>query len=87
MQDRAQLLTYSVSIGMRAQMTEQTLETYRGGGVIPPEIPRLLTNSKYSRAPTKTVAARPIAKIHPPANTTPPTDIPMASPEITRSLS
>lgn len=48
--------SYKVSKGMRAQITEQTRETYLGGGVIPAVIPRLLTNSKYSRAPTNTAA-------------------------------
>lgn len=75
--------TYSVSTGMRAQMTEQTLDMYRGGGVIPSAIPRLLTSSKYSRAPTKTAAARATVKTHPPANTTPPTEIPIPSPKTT----
>lgn len=66
---------------MRAQLTEQTCETYRGGGVIPAAIPRLLTNSKYSCAPTKTVAAKATVNTHPPASTTPPTVIPMPSPK------
>lgn len=72
-----------MTTGMRAQMTEQTLDTYRGGGVIPSAIPRLLTSSKYSRAPTKTAAARATVKTHPPVNTTPPTKIPMPSPKTT----
>ena len=32
-------LTYSVSMGMKAQIIEQTRDTYRGGGVIPAVIP------------------------------------------------
>lgn len=77
------LLTYRVRIGMIEQITKQTRETYRGGGVIPSVIPRLLTNSKYSRPPKKTAAARNRVKTHPPANTIPPTVIPMPSPKIT----
>lgn len=68
-------------MGMTAQIIEHTRDTYRGGGVIPAVIPRLLTKSKYSRAPTKTAAARNAVKTHPPANTTPPTEIPMPSPK------
>lgn len=75
--------SYSVSIGIRAQITEQTRDTYRGGGVIPAAIPRLLTSSKYSLAPTNTATARAIVKTHPPANTTPPAETPMPSPKIT----
>lgn len=75
--------SYRVTIGIRAQITEQTRDTYRGGGVIPSAIPRLLTSSKYSRAPTKTAAARATVKIHPPANTTPPTESPIPSPKTT----
>lgn len=59
---------------------EQTRDTYRGGGVIPAVIPWLLTSSKYSRAPTKTAAAKATVKTQPPANTMPPTEIPMPSP-------
>lgn len=70
-------------IGIRAQITEQTRDTYRGGGVIPAAIPRLLTNSKYSLAPTKTAAARASVKTHPPANTTPPAEKPIARPKTT----
>jgi len=66
---------------MTAQIIEHTRDTYRGGGVIPAEIPRLLTKSKYSRAPTKTAAAKNAVKNHPPTNTTPPTEIPMPSPK------
>ena len=65
---------------MKAQITEQTRDTYRGGGVIPAVIPRLLTNSKYSRAPVKTTAAKATVNSHPPANTTPPAVNPMPSP-------
>lgn len=79
--------SYNVSNGITAQITEHTRDTYRGGGVIPAVIPRLLTNSKYSRAPTKTAAARAAVKTHPPANTTPPTRIPMPSPNTTLFLS
>jgi hypothetical protein len=68
-------------MGMTAQITEQTRDKYRGGGVIPAVIPRLLTNSKYSREPKKITAAKPTVKTHPPANTTPPTVIPMPSPK------
>lgn len=66
---------------MKAHITEQTRDTYRGGGVIPAAIPRLLTNSKYSRAPTKTAAEKQTVKTQPPASTTPPTKIPMPSPK------
>lgn len=66
---------------MRAHITEQTRDRYRGGGVIPAVIPRLLTNSKYSRAPTKTAAAKATVKTHPPASTIPPKEIPMPSPK------
>lgn len=66
---------------MNAHITEQTRETYRGGGVIPAVIPRLLTNSKYSRAPRKTAAAKTTVKTHPPAKTAPPTEIPIPSPK------
>lgn len=69
--------------GIRAHITEQDRDTYRGGGVIPEAIPRLLTSSKYSLAPTNTAAASATVKTHPPANTTPPTDIPIASPNTT----
>lgn len=67
---------------MKAQITEQTRDTYRGGGVIPAVIPRLLTNSKYSRAPTNTTAAKATVKTHPPAKTMPPAEIPIPSPKI-----
>lgn len=69
---------------MKAQITEQLRETYRGGGVIPAVIPRLLTNSKYSRAPTKIHAATATVNTHPPVNTTRPTVIPMPSPKMMR---
>ena len=71
-------------MGMKAQITEQIRETYRGGGVIPAVIPRLLTNSKYSRAPTKIHAATATVNTHPPANTTIPPVIPMPIPKTTR---
>lgn len=73
--------SYKVTRGMRAQITEQTRDTNRGGGVIPAVIPWLLTNSKYSRAPTKTAAATVAVNTHPPANTTMPTDNPIPSPK------
>lgn len=66
---------------MREQITEQTRETYRGGGVIPAVIPRLLTNSKYSREPTKMAAAKATVNTHPPANTTAPQLTPIPSPK------
>lgn len=73
--------------GIKAQMTEQTRDTYRGGGVIPSVIPRLRTNSKYSRAPAKTTAAMAAAKTHPPAKTIPPAESPIPSPKTTLFLS
>lgn len=79
--------TYSVNTGMRAQITEQTLDTYRGGGVIPAAIPRLLTNPKYSRAPASTAPATAMVNTHPPATTTPPAPNPIPSPKITLLLS
>lgn len=69
---------------MRAQITEHTRDTYRGGGVIPVAIPLLLTSSKYSREPVKIATDIANVKIHPPAKTTPPTHIPNPSPETTR---
>lgn len=79
--------SYQVSMGIRVQITEQTRETYRGGGVIPAVIPRLRTNSKYSRAPIKTAAAKATVKIQPPANTTPPAETPMPMPNTILFLS
>lgn len=69
-----------MSIGIREQITEQARETYRGGGVIPEAMPRLLTSSKYSLEPANTAAARPTVKTHDPANTIPPTETPIPSP-------
>lgn len=77
------LESYSVTKGISAQITEHTRDTNRGGGVIPAAIPRLLTSSKYSRAPAKTAAARATVKTHPPASTTPPTQTPMPIPNTT----
>lgn len=79
--------THNVSMGIRVHITEQTRDTYRGGGVIPLAMPLLLTSSKYSREPIKTEAAKARVKTHPPANTTPPTGNPMAIPKITLFLS
>lgn len=67
---------------MIEHITEQARDTYRGGGVIPEVMPRLLTSSKYSLEPAKTAAERATVKTHFPANSTPPTDIPMPSPNI-----
>ena len=77
------LESYSVTKGISAQITEHTRDTNRGGGVIPAAIPRLLTSSRYSRAPAKTAAARATVKTHPPASTTPPTQTPMPIPNTT----
>lgn len=71
-----------INMGIRVQMMEQACDTYRGGGVIPSVIPWLRTNSKYSRAPAKTAAAKATVKTHPPAKTTPPAAIPMPIPKI-----
>lgn len=79
--------SYQVSMGIRVQITEQTRETYRGGGVIPAVIPRLRTNSKYSRAPMKTAAEKATVKIQPPANTTPPAETPTPRPNTILFLS
>lgn len=77
----ARYQAYKVSMGIRAQIREQTRDTYRGGAVIPTVIPRLRTNPKYSRAPAKTAAAKARVNTHPPARTTTPTDIPIPSPK------
>lgn len=74
-------------MGIRAHITEQTRDTYRGGGVIPLAMPLLLTSSKYSREPIKTEDAKATVKTHPPANTTHPTGKPMPIPKITLFLS
>lgn len=79
-------MSYKVSIGIRKHIVEQTRDTYRGGGVIPAVIPRLLTNSKYSCEPVKTAAAIAKVKTQPPAKTTPPTEIPIAKPNKTLLL-
>lgn len=78
--------THNVSMGIRAQIMEQTLERYRGGGVIPWAIPLLLTSSKYSRALRRTAAATATVNTHPPANTIPPTDNPIPRPKVTLFL-
>jgi hypothetical protein len=68
---------------MEAQITEQTRDTYRGGGVPPPPaVPR--TSSKYTREPARTAAATAAANTQLPATTMPPAPTPMATP--TRTL-
>lgn len=74
--------SYSVSIGMNAQITEQTRDAYRGGGSIPAAMPRLRTSSKYSCAAMKAAAEIDTVNIQPPANTMAPPEIPMPSPKI-----
>lgn len=78
---------YSVNRGMSVEIMEQTRDTYLGGGVIPAVMPRLRTNSKYSREAINTAAATAIVNTHPPANTIPPETIPIAKPNTTRFLS
>jgi hypothetical protein len=56
---------YSVIKGMSAQTAEQTIDTYLGGGVMPVAIPQLLTNSKYSRVPTRIAKDNTAVKIQP----------------------
>jgi hypothetical protein len=71
---------------MEAQITEQTRDTYRGGGIPPPSaVPR--TSSKYSREPARMAAATAAANTQPPATTMPPAPTPMATPTSTRFCS